>query len=73
VNDPRDAVASLFEFVLAGVHDAPPEAVDHLLNAASELLAAMRIFVDAADNAVDAARMARASRAAGGVRRIPVD
>lgn len=66
-------MASLFDFVLAGVHDAPPEAVDHLLNAATELLAAMRIFVDAADQAVDAARQARASRAGGAVRHIPVD
>jgi hypothetical protein len=73
VNDPREAVASLFEFVLAGAHDAPPEAVDHLLNAASEFLAAMRVFVDAADQAVDAARSARASRAGGAVRHIPVD
>ena len=73
MNDPREAMAAMYEFMLAGVHDAPPEAVDHLLNAASEFLAAMRVFIDAADQAVDAARTARATRGSGAVRRIVVD
>jgi len=73
VNGEPNPVQALFDLMLAGVHEAPPEAVDHLLNAAHELLAAMRVLVDAADQAVDAVRAARAAGPATGLRRVPVD
>ena len=73
MNGESNPVQALFELMLAGVNEAPPEAVDHLLNAASEFLAAMRVLVDSADQAVDAMRAARSAGPASGLRRVPVD
>jgi hypothetical protein len=66
-------LSALFEMMLNGIPEPPPEAVDHLLNAAHEFLAAMRVLVDSADQAVDFARAARATNASGPIRRVPVD
>jgi hypothetical protein len=45
---------------------ASPDAVEHLLNAASELVAAARAALDAADAVIESQREAHARRAAGG-------
>lgn len=43
----------------AGVQSAQPEALDHLLNAAYELLEVARAAIDAAEGAIDQQRAAR--------------
>ncbi len=46
----------------AGVQSAQPEALDHLLNAAYELLEVARAAIDAAEGAIDQQRAARNDR-----------
>ncbi len=69
-DDPFWAASQLGQFgalgsILLGLQSsASPDAVEHLLNAASELIAAARAALDAADAVVESQREAHARRAA---------
>ncbi len=57
-----------------GVQSAQPDAMEHVLNAAHELLGVARAAIDAAETAIDHQRTTRADRAArpSRVRRIDI-
>jgi hypothetical protein len=59
--------------LFATVHGAQPDAYEHVMNAATELIAAARSLLDAADRAIDEQRSRRAGDGAGRVRRVPVE
>jgi hypothetical protein len=68
VNEPSFAALSSLLLGLQGA--ASPDAIEHLLNAASELIAAARAALDAADAVVESQREAHARRAQGRAPRV---
>ena len=48
--------------MMFGLHAAQPDAMEHLLNAAHELILVARAALDAAETALDAQRTAHAAR-----------
>ena len=58
--------------VFASVNTAQPEALEHLLNAASEMAAAARSLIDAAERVI-AEQRARTGAAGGRIRRVDLE
>jgi hypothetical protein len=58
--------------LFAAMNTAQPEAMEHLLNAAHELVQAARVALDAADQVIEQQRHARASAREPRLRRIDI-
>jgi hypothetical protein len=75
-DEPLPLVCPLGSLFLGLQSAANPDAIEHLLNAASELVAAARAALDAADAVIEGQREAHARRSAGtgqsGVQRIHI-